>query len=204
MNLRRKGVTLIELLVAIVMLGMISIGFASVDLFARYQVISSDRRSQILNEASIAVEAIAQKVRHSEGWIDQKPFIIYDPNGDGVGDDVGGAVGKRLDVRINNDDPLSIGRDFCRFEIEISQTQGQKLRFYPNFTQNSNSYQTISGKITEFNLTAIDPSNSDPIRPYALKIHVKTAYDPDAAPTYPDNPDAAIDTVVVCPSASMG
>ncbi|MDD4909988.1 MAG: type II secretion system protein [Candidatus Omnitrophica bacterium] len=183
MNRRRRAVTLIELLVAIVMFGMISIGFASIELFARYQAVSSDRRSQILNEASIAVEAIARRVRHSEGWVEEPPFIVHANN-------------MGVDIRENDNDPVTIGQTMCRFTLV-----GDELYYQETLTANR---RLIARKIIEFALEAVDPGSSVPLRPYALRIHVKTVYNPNAAISYPDNPDAAIDTVVVCPSASMG
>lgn len=186
-GMSRKGITLIELLVAIIMLGVVGIGFASVGIFARYQTVSADRRSQILNEAAIAVESIAKKVRHSEGW-EEEPAFVVDTDGEGV------------NIRKNDGVPSTVSSDFCRFEFE-----GNTL--YYRDSPDSPTREVVARKIVEFSLRTvdpIDPATLNPQKPYALSIHVKTVYNPGASISYPDNPDATIDTTVICPSVSMG
>jgi len=193
-GMNRRGITLIELIIAIVILGIVSIGFASIELFARYQTISSDRRSQILNEAAIAVESIAQKVRYSEGCIKERPFVV-DGDGKGInirkGDSAPGVA---------EPEPTSINPEMCRFEFE------DNVLYYKD-SLDAATREAIARKIIDFSLVEIDPEDADnphPERPYALKIRVKTVYNPDEEISYPDNPDAAIETTVSCPSASAG
>jgi len=57
-----KSVTLIELLIALCIFALIVIGFSSIDTFSRYQVINSDRRAKLQNDASYVLEHMAKNL----------------------------------------------------------------------------------------------------------------------------------------------
>ena len=74
MSQRIRGVTLSELLIAIVLMSLVILGFSSIDLFSRHHVIISDRRIKVQNEASFCLEHMAKNVLQGVGNIIQQPL----------------------------------------------------------------------------------------------------------------------------------
>ena len=62
MNKQKRAITLIELLIAISLVGVLAIGISSVDTYTHFHLMSSDRRAQIQNEASYVLEHIAKNI----------------------------------------------------------------------------------------------------------------------------------------------
>lgn len=61
------GVSLLELLIAIVLFAAISLGFFAIDTFSRRQVLYSERQAKVQNEVSIALEHITREVTRAIG-----------------------------------------------------------------------------------------------------------------------------------------
>lgn len=62
-----RSITLLELLIAILLLSIIVLGLGNIDLFSRSQVISSDRRAKIDNEISLALAHMGKEVAKAIG-----------------------------------------------------------------------------------------------------------------------------------------
>lgn len=71
------GLTLIELMIAIVLMGMLVLGFYSIDLFSRYHVISSDKRAKLQNEISYAIEHMSKYVQQANGNLSRNAIQYY-------------------------------------------------------------------------------------------------------------------------------
>lgn len=67
MNPRARSITLIELLIAIVLLSIIVLGLGNIDLFSRSHLLSSDRRAKIDNELSLALAHMGKNVVQGVG-----------------------------------------------------------------------------------------------------------------------------------------
>lgn len=68
MNLfRNKSLTLLELIIAITLMALVVLGFSSIDLFSRFQVLSSDRRARAQNEASLVLEHMTKEISKAVG-----------------------------------------------------------------------------------------------------------------------------------------
>lgn len=74
LHLNKKALTLIELLIAISLLSVIVLGFSSIDSFARYQVMSSDRRAKLQNELSFALEHMSKNIMRGIGDVSSPPL----------------------------------------------------------------------------------------------------------------------------------
>ena len=72
-----KSVSLLELLIAIVLLAVLALGLTSIDFFSRNHVISSDMRSRLQNEIYLALEHVSRSVIRATG--DNGNFGILDP-----------------------------------------------------------------------------------------------------------------------------
>lgn len=73
-KVRDKSITLIELLVAMAMLGILILGFSSIDLFSRYHALSSERRAKLQNEVSYALAHMNKNVAQGMGNVAQPPL----------------------------------------------------------------------------------------------------------------------------------
>ncbi len=64
---RFKAVTLMEVLVAIVLLGVVIVALNSINTFSHFQVISSGRRARVQNEVFVAVDHIGKQISATIG-----------------------------------------------------------------------------------------------------------------------------------------
>lgn len=81
----KKGITLIELLVSVVLLSIVILTLAGVDFWARSNLVSSDRRTKLQNEAAHVIDHITKMVTGTDA--------------------TGGAIGNTV---ITGQDPVSI------------------------------------------------------------------------------------------------
>ncbi len=58
---QNKSLTLIELILAIALVGVIILGINSINIFSHYQVISSDRRAKLQNDLSYCLDHITKE-----------------------------------------------------------------------------------------------------------------------------------------------
>ena len=58
---RNKSITLMELLIALVLMGLVVLGINSITLFSRYQLISSERRVKLQNDISFCLDHITKR-----------------------------------------------------------------------------------------------------------------------------------------------
>lgn len=92
---RYTALTLLELIIAIILLGVIVIGFSSIELFSRYQVLSADRRTQVQNEVALVLEHMSKNVMQGVGDATTAPIWWTATNG--------------FSVRIEHQSPPTVG-----------------------------------------------------------------------------------------------
>lgn len=68
------GITLIELLVAIILLSVVALAVGNIDLFSRHHLLSSDRRLKLQNELSFTLEHISKNVYQGVGDANNPPL----------------------------------------------------------------------------------------------------------------------------------
>ncbi len=73
---KRTGITLIELIIAISLLGVIALAFTSIQSFSQYHAIGSDHRAKVQNELSYALEHIAKNVQRAAGDYHKPPIEL--------------------------------------------------------------------------------------------------------------------------------
>jgi len=74
----KRGVTLIEVLIAISLLSVIALALSSIDLFTRHHVIGSDRRAKLQNEVSYPLEHMNKHISQAIGDALHNPVSIED------------------------------------------------------------------------------------------------------------------------------
>jgi Tfp pilus assembly protein PilW len=76
MNKRLSGMTLIELVVAVILLSVIILAVMSIGSFGRYHLISSDRRARLQNELSFALEHMQKNIVQATGNATNPPIVV--------------------------------------------------------------------------------------------------------------------------------
>jgi len=78
----KRGLTLVELLIAVCIFALIVIGFSSIDTFSHYHVMSSDRRAKLQNDASYVLEHMAKEISKAIGDVNQTTVDTSGISGD--------------------------------------------------------------------------------------------------------------------------
>jgi prepilin-type N-terminal cleavage/methylation domain-containing protein len=76
----KKAVTLLELLIAIVLLSVVTIGISSIDIFSRSHVLSSQRRTTLQNEASFVLGHMTKEITRAIGNTRIDPAVVLNIN----------------------------------------------------------------------------------------------------------------------------
>jgi Tfp pilus assembly protein PilW len=87
-----KSVTLLELLISIVLIGLVVLGLSNIELFCRNQLLSSDRRLKVQNDASFVLEHMTKHIGRAIGDTQNYPVdfgancvrAIIDSNNNGL------------------------------------------------------------------------------------------------------------------------
>jgi Tfp pilus assembly protein PilV len=75
------GITLIELIVSIILLGMVVVSFFSIDLFSRQQFLATDKRAKLQNEAVYVLSHISKQLTRAIGDVNNLPVNITPSSG---------------------------------------------------------------------------------------------------------------------------
>lgn len=198
--LRNKSVTLIELLLAIAILGLMILGISNLELFSRYQVTSSDRRAKLQHEASFVLEHMAKEIIKAIGDINRPPIDItatigtdpviiawtdYDNDGrwDGAPED------KQIAYRYN--------------------PSTYEIWYYGNYTDNPNSYRVITSRCVAPDFGSVETQPT--FRTYNsannyIYVQITACWDPDGSPSAcgtSDNPSITMRSRIGMPSVSV-
>jgi len=79
-HLTHKSVTLVELIIAIVLLSVMVIGFSSIETFSRYHVLSADRRVKLQNNVSYALDHMTKHIAQAIGNFYDPAVVAYADN----------------------------------------------------------------------------------------------------------------------------
>ena len=124
MSKKDNAVTLMELLVALILLTIIVMGLGSIDLFSRFHVISSGRRSRLQNEVSLALDHMSKHIVVSYG-----NEVVSGPNTViSVAVNNPNVNGDRISFHVDsNDDGTAELWRACRYN-------GNRIEYCPNCT----------------------------------------------------------------------
>ena len=76
-----RAITLIELIISMILLGMVMLGFYGIDMFSRQQFIATDKRSKVQNEAMFVLSHISKNLLAAIGDFDNPALIITNVSG---------------------------------------------------------------------------------------------------------------------------
>ncbi|MDP3731694.1 MAG: prepilin-type N-terminal cleavage/methylation domain-containing protein, partial [Candidatus Omnitrophota bacterium] len=189
---RSRGLTLIELLIALSLFTLIVLGFSNIDTFSRYHVMSSDRRAKLQNDASYVLEHMAKEINKAIGDVNNSAVVIEDSNrrvkiyidlasdGSSAGDGKRGTEGDR----------------WIAYQFTVSPNY--EIRYYSDYIGNPTSYEIISRKASSFSST-YSPANN------YVEVQLTACWNP-ASPgtcgTSPDNPNVKMLNRINMPAVS--
>ena len=141
-NKQKCAITLVELLIAISLVGVLAIGISSVDTYTHFHLMSSDRRAQIQNEASYVLEHMVKNINSAIGNANDWAVKAYNDN-----------KGIRIRIDDNPANGMVDGTDHWiayRHEDIGSPATDSEIRYYPdagNVEVPAGSYESIARKI---------------------------------------------------------
>ena len=165
-------------------MGLLIVGFSSIDLFSRFQVIASERRAKLQNEVSFGLEHMTKSIGRAIGDINDPPVIVdY-------------AV-PRLDIWVDNN---SNGmKDADDLQVAYVYDSGRhQLSYLPDVLAPQEE-QLISQRVHLFNATATNTTN------YVF-VTLGSCWDPAQTGGLlcgsPDNPAVIMNATIRMPSVS--
>ena len=197
----QTSVTLLELLISIVLIGLVILGLSNIESFCRNQLLSSDRRLKVQNEASFVLDHMAKQIMtavNKPGFdviifpTTQSFRVSVDANRNGVLDELGSG---------NEDNWIAYSND----------TNIGELRYCANMSFNNSinalgacdngSWETLSRHVTSaMNSAKIIYSNSNNY----VEINITACADPGSANPCGGmrNPSVNMKSSVIMPSVS--
>jgi len=203
MNARlNKSVTLLELLIALSLIGLVVLGFSSIDLFSRFHVTTSDRRIQLQNDVATALEHMTKQISRAIGNTADKAVKAYTDN-------------KGIRIRID-DNPANGQVDAAdhwvayRHEDIGSPATDSEIRFYSNAGSTETPavpYESIARRIviSSGGVYGVEFSGnfdaSGWLLDNILEVKVSGRWNPSQAASN-DNPEVTLRTRILMPTVS--
>jgi len=138
----KRSVTLAELLIAIALVGLLVIAVFSLDNYARFHLITSDRRARLQNEASLCIEQIVKDAMRGIGHVNDTAVECTSTELRIRVDDGDGEI-----EATDNSDPN--GDNLVRYNIN-----GNDLEYYPDYGRDSSRVEVLSQKV-------VNPAGAD-------------------------------------------
>jgi len=214
--LLKRAITLLELLIAITLVSIIAIGFYSIHLFSHFQVLSSDRRAQVQNEASYILEHMSKNIARAIGnEVVYGANTIIDTN-----DPTGEGETTRIKVYIdgNNDgirqEPVNNpygNQDYWiayRYFNNIHQVQfcSRCKNKQCGRNQCATGWEPVSLKMDAVSGLRVTKPGGDILNASYIEVTVTTCFDPDGQPYAcgtPENPQIDMTTQINLPNVSI-
>jgi len=181
----KRGITLIELLISLVLMTMIVLSFASFDLYGRYHVLTADRRARVQNDVAFVLEHMTKEISKAEGDVNHQPILIPSPP----------PGGRMEQIQFNSKD---CG---CVMSYDFYGTPaGYPFGYLVEFCEWG---VPAAGKTISKKITNVSPNYN--VTNNYLDIELTGCYDPDGTPNTcgtPDNPSVTMRTRIKMPSVS--
>jgi len=189
MNIFSKhSVTLVELLLAMALIGLLMIGVSSLDSYARFNLVTADRRAQAQNEASFVLGHMTKNLSQAIGSVSM-PGVIYDnPNR---------RVKVRWDRNLNGQPDDDNAGDWIAYRYLPAQT---RLVYHSTYNPSgwpAGGGEIISNKITAWSLGYAGENY--------IPVDIVACWDPDETSHScgtQDNPEVSMSTRIKMPAVS--
>lgn len=198
----RKSITLIELLIAMILLVVIVLGVTSINVFSRYHVVSSDRRAKLQNDVARCLEHMTKYLSAAIGnetsvadtavYIRSNPAstilsVLADTNGNGLSEDGGGDFWIRYEF-----DPSTHRLSYC------NQCQNQVC----SGASCSGTEDVLATNITAFSASKSGTPANNFSKGNYVNVSLTACWDPDGSCDTPDNPSVTMSSSIILPQVA--
>lgn len=182
----KKSISLLELLIALVLVSLLVLGIGSINTFSNYQVRNTNRRLELQNDLAYILQHMARRLSSAIGSRNQPAMDTSD-----IGNDP--AITVWIDGNENSKRD-SYPTDWQTAYVFKNKLSGQgdryKLRYYPIYVNPSSQHEVLSERIYSFTpAPAPAPADFD-----CADIEIIACWDPadinasDLPNGTPDNP----------------
>ncbi len=197
-----KAFTLVELLIAIVLLGIIVLSISSIEVFSRNQLFSADIRAKIQNEGSFLLEHMTKYIGRTIGNADTNPnkliythdsadtktktvAVFIDANGNGKRD--------------SNDHWIAYEFFVDNYTLKFCYDAGNEATV-PNcpYTACTGTWEILSTKIRRFDRELRTESKN------VLDVSIVGSNAPTEVRNDQKNPDIRMETSIIMSAVSVG
>lgn len=196
-----RSFTLVELIIAALLVGVVIFGINSVLIFSHYHVISSDRRAKLQNELSLCLQHITKQGLRTIG--NEKAYtspansaVLAVESGPGANASLAFFIDANLDGRRDTGDD---------YWIRYNYTFVNKRFSYCANCGNSSACGSCTEEILSERVTNFFPTKiTDFTNGNHVEVEITGCWDPNTLATYntPDNPCLTMATTVQLPSIS--
>jgi len=180
-----RSTSLLELLIAIILVSLVAVGFTSIDLFSRHHVLSSDRLAKLQNELSYILEHMNKEISGAIGDTEHASVTIEDSK-----------MRIRFYSDINQDGKISEGDYEKAYQfLPLSH----EVNYYSSYPDSS---ETLSKKISSCSFqhtwTVAQKDNY-------VTVNISACWDPDGDHNScgsSENPGVAMHSRIRMPSVS--
>lgn len=211
MNQKLSSITLLELLIAILLLSIIVLDLGNIDLFSRSHVISSDRRAKIDNEISLALVHMGKQIMNAFGneIISGADTVVSVVANNPPSDD-----GNTIRFKIDSDNNGTADTWRAYLYHNNSAPSGKNQIWYcPQCSDSTCATCTpvwgTSDNIIARNISSFTPSKpvdaSNRLNKSYITIEIQACWDPDGAPyacNTPNNPSVTMKANINMPAVS--
>ena len=209
-NTSKQAITLVELLVALALMGLLFVGITQLETYARFHLVTSARHVKVQNETTIALEQMSREISMAIGHGGDWPVRMYN---DGRG------IRIRIDSNQNGilDPAIDTWIAYRHEGIPNNITPvDSEIRFYDNVPNNNDEsvltpliFRSISRRIriADFGTPGLQfnsPFIGQELQDNTLIVRVISCWEPssDATCGTLDNPQAEVEIQILMPSVS--
>ncbi|MBN1912841.1 MAG: type II secretion system protein [Candidatus Omnitrophica bacterium] len=189
-----KATTLLELIIAVILLGILVVGLSSIETFSRRHLRTTDQRTRLQNDLSYLLEHMARNINHAIGLSSET--VVLDPSPCSGGD-------CRITVFIDNlsaTDPDLLGmRDSADYNISYSfNSSSHTVYYYKNYVDEFSSKEVVASNIETFMPSYSDTNNY-------IEVNASACWDPSLGTCGEEirNPQVDMNNRIEMPAVSI-
>jgi prepilin-type N-terminal cleavage/methylation domain-containing protein len=177
--MNRKGVTLVELILAAALVGVIILAAFSLDTTAHRFFTSSDRKARVLNEMMFVMEHIQKNAARVTGFVGRPGYNV---------------AANVLEMRVADSD-----NDPTRFDDDVwvqYRLSGNRIIYDPDmFAAGSTDTETLTERVITNGLNFSELTDGDG-SVYGVRVSLQGEFTPGDGGSERNNPSAELNTTV--------
>ena len=186
-----RSVTLMELIIAIVLLAAVILGINNVNMFSRFHLISSDRRAKLQNDISLSLEHIVKQASKAVGneavyGADSAVYITATT--------LAVLADTDLDAKRNP----GTGDYWIRYKLD---TGTHRLNYCSQCPDAACATCSVAEEVIASNISTFTCSKNFSIGNY-VNVSITACYNAALTCDTPDNPSVAMSNTIILPNIS--